>query len=101
MAINSFEVRTRGALSGASHVLDTLLSPLGGRNVDPRAYSFRMFCTLTTQDHRYIEHLNAGLWVASGIWKEDDMIIEYENLQLFLNFLFSWPCQENCAWLCS
>lgn len=89
MSINSFEVRTRGTLSGASHVLDTLLSPLGGRNVvDPRAYSFRTFCTLTTHDNRYIEQLNAGLWVASGVWKGDDMIIEYADVAIIPPLFF-------------
>ncbi|KAM3430751.1 hypothetical protein NHJ13734_007614, partial [Beauveria thailandica] len=72
-----FEMRTRGSLSGPCNVLDVLLSPRKAKDIDPRQYSFRMFCTVKAADKRYAELVNCGLWVASGVWKGDELIIEY------------------------
>lgn len=69
-------MRTRGSLSGPSDVLDSLLSPRQPKQIDPRRYGFRMFCTIKTADKRYAEIVNCGLWVASGVWKGEEMIIE-------------------------
>lgn len=72
----SLEMRTRGSLSGPCDVLDALLSPCGPKNIDPRRYGFRMFATMKTADKRYAEIVNCGLWVASGTWRGDQLIIE-------------------------
>ncbi|OAA60660.1 Outer membrane protein, beta-barrel [Cordyceps fumosorosea ARSEF 2679] len=71
-----FEMRTRGSLSGPCNVLDVLLSPRKAKDIDPRQYSFRMFCTVKAADKRYAELVNCGLWVASGVWKGDQLIID-------------------------
>ena len=72
----SFEMRTRGSLSGPCNILDILLSPRKTKDIDPRQYSFRMFCTVKAADKRYAELVNCGLWVASGVWKGEELIIE-------------------------
>ncbi|KAF4974972.1 hypothetical protein FZEAL_8183 [Fusarium zealandicum] len=70
------EMRTRGSLSGPSDVLDTLLSPRSPKDIDPRRYGFRMFATFKTSDKRYAETVNCGLWVASGAWRGEHLVIE-------------------------
>lgn len=70
-------MRTRGSLSGPCDVLDSLLSLRQAKDVDPRRYGFRMFSTIKTSDKRYAEVVNCGLWVASGVWKGEELIIEY------------------------
>lgn len=70
------EMRTRGSLSGPSDVLDALLSPKKPKDIDPRRYGFRMFATIKTADKRYAEIVNCGLWVASGAWRGEHLIIE-------------------------
>ncbi|KAF4592358.1 outer membrane protein, beta-barrel [Ophiocordyceps camponoti-floridani] len=72
----SLEMRTRGSLSGPCDVLDTLLNPSQPKNIDPRRYSLRMFATLKSPDKRYAEIVNCGLWVASGVWHDRELIIE-------------------------
>lgn len=71
-------MRTRGSLSGPCAVLDTLLSPRKQPNgdIDQRQYGFRMFTTIKTADKRYAEIVNCGLWVASGVWKGEELILE-------------------------
>lgn len=76
-------MRTRGALSGPCDILDILLCPWKTKNIDARKYSFRMFCTMKAADERYAELVNCGLWVASGIWKGDELIIEYAAVPSF------------------
>ncbi|KAL7948461.1 hypothetical protein V8C42DRAFT_252428 [Trichoderma barbatum] len=71
------EMRTRGSLSGPCDVLDTLLSARESKeNIDPRQYGFRTFATVKTADKRYAEFVNCGLWVASGVWRGEELIIE-------------------------
>ncbi|KAF7552899.1 hypothetical protein G7046_g7266 [Stylonectria norvegica] len=70
------EMRTRGSLSGPSDVLDLLLSPRKPKDIDPRRYGFRMFATIKTADKRYTEIVNCGLWVASGAWRGEHLIID-------------------------
>ncbi|KAK7408201.1 hypothetical protein QQX98_009668 [Neonectria punicea] len=70
------EMRTRGSLSGPSDVLDALLSPRSPKDIDPRRYGFRMFATIKTADKRYAEIVNCGLWVASGAWRGEHLVIE-------------------------
>ncbi|KAH8721928.1 hypothetical protein BGZ61DRAFT_492369 [Ilyonectria robusta] len=70
------EMRTRGSLSGPSDVLDALLSPRSPKDIDPRRYGFRMFATIKTADKRYAEIVNCGLWVASGAWRGEHLVID-------------------------
>jgi len=72
----TLEMRTRGSLSGPCDVLDTLLSPRNPKQIDCREYGFRMFLTIKTTDKRYAEIVNCGLWVASGVWKGEELIID-------------------------
>lgn len=72
----SFEMRTRGSLSGPCNILDTLLNPQQSKEIDPRQYSFRMFSTVKAADKRYAEIVNCGLWVACGVWKDQQLVIE-------------------------
>ncbi|KID73490.1 Outer membrane protein, beta-barrel, partial [Metarhizium brunneum ARSEF 3297] len=78
------EMRTRGSLSGPCDILDSLLGPGQSKDIDPRQYGFRMFATVKTPDKRYAEIVNCGLWVASGMWSGEELIIEY-----VIHFLFS------------
>lgn len=57
-------------------MLDTLLSPKAPKDIDPRRYGFRMFATFKTSDKRYAEIVNCGLWVASGAWRGEHLVIE-------------------------
>jgi hypothetical protein len=70
-------MRTRGSLSGPCDVLDSLLAPRQvPKTIDPRRYGFRMFSTIKTADKRYAETVNCGLWVASGVWRGEELIME-------------------------
>ncbi|KAK7209338.1 hypothetical protein V2G26_016516 [Clonostachys chloroleuca] len=70
------EMRTRGSLSGPCEILDALLSSRKPREIDPRKYGFRMFLTIKTTDKRYADIVNCGLWVASGVWRGEELIID-------------------------
>ncbi|KAK2593943.1 hypothetical protein QQS21_008350 [Conoideocrella luteorostrata] len=70
------EMRTRGSLSGPCDILDSLLGPGQSKDIDPRQYGFRMFATVKTPDKRYAEIVNCGLWVASGMWSGEELIID-------------------------
>ncbi|KAG5978306.1 hypothetical protein E4U55_006279 [Claviceps digitariae] len=70
------EMRTRGSLSGPCDILDSLLGPGQSKHIDPRQYGFRMFATVKTPDKRYAEIVNCGLWVASGMWSGEELIID-------------------------
>ncbi|QUC18011.1 uncharacterized protein UV8b_02252 [Ustilaginoidea virens] len=70
------EMRTRGSLSGPCDVLDSLLGLGQSKDIDPRLYGFRMFATVKTPDKRYAEIVNCGLWVASGMWSGEELIID-------------------------
>ncbi|ODA83635.1 hypothetical protein RJ55_02150 [Drechmeria coniospora] len=70
------EMRTRGSLSGPCDLLDSLLGLRQPQDVDPRRYAFRMFATVKTPDKRYGDIVNCGLWVASGVWRAEQLIIE-------------------------
>lgn len=72
----TLEMRTRGSLSGPCDILDALLSTRSANTIDPRKYGFRMFLTIKTADKRYAEIVNCGLWVASGVWKAEELIID-------------------------
>ncbi|KAG6034784.1 hypothetical protein E4U41_006356 [Claviceps citrina] len=72
----AMQMRTRGSLSGPCNILDSLLGPGPSKDIDPRQYGFRMFATVKTPDKRYAEIVNCGLWVASGMWSGEELIIE-------------------------
>ncbi|PFH59548.1 hypothetical protein XA68_12215 [Ophiocordyceps unilateralis] len=72
----ALEMRTRGSLSGPCGILDTLLNPRQPKDIDPRQYGFRMFATVKSPDKRYAEIVNCGLWVASGMWHNQELIID-------------------------
>ena len=44
---------------------------------DPERYSFRMVMTLRTEDERYAERVNLGLWLGCGVWKGNELILEW------------------------
>ena len=69
-------MRTRGSLSGPCDILYSLLSPRSPKQIDPRKYGFRMFLTIKTADKRYAEIVNCGLWVASGVWRDEELLID-------------------------
>lgn len=93
-----FEMHTRGALSGRCDVLDNLINPYTAKEINPNYYSFRSFCTIKTVDARYVERLNCGLWVTSGIWKDDGMTIEYVPSK---PFTYSKSMRYNLLIICS
>ncbi|KJZ72524.1 hypothetical protein HIM_08048 [Hirsutella minnesotensis 3608] len=70
------EMRTRGSLSGPCDTLDALLSSRQPKDIDPRQYGFRMFATVKSPDKRYAEIVNCGLWIASGVWHGEELIID-------------------------
>ncbi|KAG5930542.1 hypothetical protein E4U53_002216 [Claviceps sorghi] len=70
------EMRTRGSLSGPCDILDSLLGPGQSKYIDPRQYGFRMFATVKTPDKRYADIVNCGLWVASGMWAGEELIVD-------------------------
>jgi hypothetical protein len=35
-----------------------------------------MFLTIKTTDKRYADIVNCGLWVASGVWRGEELIID-------------------------
>lgn len=43
---------------------------------DPERYTFRMVMTLRTEDERYAERVNLGLWLGCGVWKGSELILE-------------------------
>lgn len=45
-----------------------------------------MFATVKTPDKRYAEIVNCGLWVASGMWSGEELIIEYDVPSMLSNF---------------
>lgn len=72
----SLELRTRGSLSGSCDVLNTLLSCCQPKDIDPRKYVFRMFATIKSADKRYAEYVNCALWIGTGVWKGDELLVE-------------------------
>ena len=90
-------MRAKGSLSGPSNVLDTVLNARHLQDVDAREYAFRMFATLKTPDTRFSEIVNPGLWVASGAWHGEGLIIEYVISQAALNRLPSAEVMTNLS----
>jgi len=44
---------------------------------DARNYSFRLFVEMETGDQRYMDKVNCGMWVGSGIRKGAEVVYEY------------------------
>ncbi|KAK1656440.1 hypothetical protein BDP81DRAFT_487977, partial [Colletotrichum phormii] len=76
------EMDTRGLLCGPTDVLDGIAHRSESEaRIDPRRYSYRVTVNLSTTDERYVEKVRGVLWVGSGIWDRDELVIEYEVLQ--------------------
>lgn len=72
-------MRTHGVLSGPADLLDAFSKPFGnGTGLDPRrcGYSYRMVIHMTTAHEKLAGVVNAAMWIGSGIWKEDELVIE-------------------------
>ncbi|OHE99445.1 hypothetical protein CORC01_05245 [Colletotrichum orchidophilum] len=71
------EMGTRGFLAGPTDILDGIAHrPDGETRIDPRRYSYRMVINLTTTDERYAEKVEGVLWVGSGMWDRDELVID-------------------------
>ncbi|KAI8266106.1 hypothetical protein K4K56_004950 [Colletotrichum sp. SAR 10_98] len=70
-----FEMCTEGSLSGPPNVLDAVKQS-GESDANSRSYSYRTFISVKTTDERYLERFGAALWVGSGIWTRDELVIE-------------------------
>ncbi|KAI5924464.1 hypothetical protein F4810DRAFT_709428 [Camillea tinctor] len=64
------------ALTGPRDVLQALQDPARADGVDPSTYKFRLFVTMETGDERYVEKVNRGMWVGSGMRKGAEVIYE-------------------------
>lgn len=47
-------------------MLEKLEDPSQVDDVDPKAYSFRLYVHMETGDARYL-HLNTGMWIGSAV----------------------------------
>lgn len=83
----SIEIRTRGFRTGPKEVLEALQDPVKADSVDPSSYSFRLFIEMETGDKRYVDKVNHGMWVGSGMRKGSQVIYEYAP---------STQCQDIC-----
>lgn len=66
------EMRTRGYMA---YEPDSLPKIAAGTE-DPERYAFRMVMTLRTEDERYAERVNLGLWLGCGVWKGRELVLE-------------------------
>ena len=65
-------MRTRGYIAYEPGSLEQVAAG----DEDPSRYAFRMVMTLRTEDARYAERVNLGLWLGCGVWKGDELVIE-------------------------
>ncbi|MCJ1336703.1 hypothetical protein MMC09_001981 [Bachmanniomyces sp. S44760] len=68
-------VRTEGWRVGPRDILEKLMDPAQADEVDPKAYSFRLYIHMETGDQRYL-HLNTGMWVGSGVRRGTEVIYD-------------------------
>ena len=61
---------------GPRDVLEKLNDPAQADDIDPKAYSFRLYLHMETGDSRYL-HLNTGMWVGSGIRRGTEVIYDF------------------------
>ena len=76
---NSIECRAQGSLTGTPEVVEALGRKSGSAPVGPAdqaQYSCRVVFTMRTDDERYAERLNFGLWVGSCLCEGDVAICE-------------------------
>lgn len=74
---NRLEMGTRGFLSGTPDVLrQTACRTEDEARVDPRRYCYRMAISLTTTDMRYVKKVGGALWVGTGMWDLNELVIE-------------------------
>lgn len=66
------EMRTRGYIA---YEPGSLAKIAAGAEDDER-YAFRMVMTLRTEDERYAERVNLGLWLGCGVLKEGELVLE-------------------------
>lgn len=52
------------------------LRPVCQEGVDPRRYRFRLSLRMETDDERYAENLNFGMWVGSGVKNAAEFVFE-------------------------
>ncbi|KAL0937255.1 uncharacterized protein CTRU02_206986 [Colletotrichum truncatum] len=69
-------MRVRGSWTGPSDTLDTLVPSENKIKAGPRRYSYRMFISMTATEEKLAETVNAALWVGSGIWYQNELVIE-------------------------
>ncbi|KAK1700926.1 hypothetical protein BDP55DRAFT_639923 [Colletotrichum godetiae] len=69
-------METKGFLCGPTDVLDGIAHRSESEaRIDPRRYNYRMTVNLSTADERYVEKVR-GLWVGSGMWDRDELVVE-------------------------
>jgi len=77
-------MRTRGYISYPAGQLERIISSgstsgstsRGEAGADPGDYKVRMVMTLRTEDDRYADKVNLGLWMGSAVWVGRDLILE-------------------------
>jgi hypothetical protein len=57
-------------MTGPPQVLANLLDQGKADKVEPTSYIFRLFIDLETGDERYREKVNCGMWVGSGMRRD-------------------------------
>ncbi|TKW51256.1 hypothetical protein CTA1_3590 [Colletotrichum tanaceti] len=71
------EMGTRGFLSGTPDVLrQTACRTKDEARADPRRYYYRLAVSLTTTDMRYVKTVGGALWLGTGMWDLDELVIE-------------------------
>jgi len=69
-------IKTHGWRTGSPEVLARLADPELADKVDPSEYKFRLFIDMETGDERYVEKVNCGMWVGSGMRKGAEVIYD-------------------------
>jgi hypothetical protein len=72
-------MRTRGYISYPAGQLDRIINSTGGDDPDHQTYKVRMVMTLRTEDPRYADKVNLGLWMGSAVWIGRDLVLEYNS----------------------
>ncbi|KFX99825.1 hypothetical protein V490_01643 [Pseudogymnoascus sp. VKM F-3557] len=57
------------------------LRPVCQEGVDPRRYRFRLSLKMQTDDERYAENLNFGMWVGSGVKNAEEFVFDLYKVQ--------------------
>ncbi|KAH8668810.1 hypothetical protein BX600DRAFT_460746 [Xylariales sp. PMI_506] len=75
------EIRTRGFRTGPKEVLEALQDPEKANSVDPASYKFRLYVSMETGDERYVDKVNHGMWVGSGMRKGSQVIYDAYRIE--------------------